>query len=274
MIPTQPQLDQTADLLLQVADAEILPRFRRLGPEDIRSKTSATDLVTVADEAAERVLTRELRLRFPDALVIGEEAVSADPSLLDALDAADFAITIDPVDGTRNFAAGLAVFAVMVGFLAKGRPVAGIVCDPVVRDWAMAREGHGAWLRHGDGTRERLRVAAPKPVEAMEGCGLWAHMHDEGRAAFAQRLTRCAGTSAYRCAGQECRAVASGRFDFVLYHKLTPWDHVPCVLLHREAGGYVAHHDGAPYDPSRRDGGILYAADRECWEAIRQALLA
>ena len=274
MVPTQRQLDETADLLLQVADAEILPLFRRLGAHDVRSKTSALDLVTVADEAAERVLTRELRQRFPGALVVGEEAVSADPSLLDALADADFAITIDPVDGTRNFAAGLAVFAVMVGFISKGRPVAGIVCDPVVRDWAMACEGEGAWLRHGDGSRERMRVAPPKPIELMEGCGLWAHMPDAGRAAFAQRLTRFAGTAAYRCAGQECRAVAGGRYDFVLYHKLTPWDHVPCVVLHREAGGYVAHHDGAAYDPLRRDGGILYAADSNCWEAIRQALMA
>ena len=274
MVPTQRQLDETADLLLQVADAEILPLFRRLGAHDVRSKTSALDLVTVADEAAERVLTRELRQRFPGALVVGEEAVSADPSLLDALADADFAITIDPVDGTRNFAAGLAVFAVMVGFISKGRPVAGIVCDPVVRDWAMACEGEGAWLRHGDGSRERMRVAPPKPIELMEGCGLWAHMPDAGRAAFAQRLTRFAGTAAYRCAGQECRAVAGGRYDFVLYHKLTPWDHVPCVVLHREAGGYVAHHDGAAYDPLRRDGGILYAADRDCWAAIRQALTA
>jgi fructose-1,6-bisphosphatase/inositol monophosphatase family enzyme len=272
MIPTPRQLDETADLLLAVADAQILPWFRRLGAQDVRSKSSAVDLVTVADEAAERVLTQELRQRFPGAFVVGEEAVSRDASLLDALGDADFAITIDPVDGTRNFAAGIAVFAVMVGFLEKGRPVAGIVCDPLVRDAAIALEGHGSFLRHADGTRERMRVAAPKPLADMEGCGLWAHLPMAERPAFAQRLTRFAGTAGYRCAGQECRAVAGGRYDFVLYHKLTPWDHAPCAVLHREAGGYVAHLDGAAYDPLRRDGGILYAPDRDSWESIRAAL--
>jgi fructose-1,6-bisphosphatase/inositol monophosphatase family enzyme len=136
----------------------------------------------------------------------------------------------------------------------------------------MARAGEGAWLRHRDGRRERLRAALPKPVHEMEGCGLWAHMADELKADFAQRLTRFASTAAYRCAGQECRVVASGRYDFVLYHKLTPWDHVPCVILHREAGGYVAHLDGAPYDPLRRDGGIMYAPDPASWSAIRKVL--
>lgn len=270
--PSLADLDPVADLMLAVADAEILPRFRALAADDIRTKTSATDLVTVADEAAERVLTAELARRFPDALVVGEEAVAADPSLLRRLAGADFAIVIDPVDGTRNFAAGLAVFGVMVGFLVRGEPVASVICDPVVRDWSLAARGAGAWIRHRDGRRERLHTAAPKPVAQMEGCGLWTYLQPSERAAFAARLTRFTGTSGYRCVAQECRAVADGRFDFVVYHRLTPWDHVPCVILHREAGGHVAHLDGEPYDPLRAEGGILYAPDATSWDAIRDLI--
>ena len=83
---------------------------------------------------------------------------------------------------------------------------------------------------------------------------------------------RRAGTVGAPFPGQEARVVASGQYDFALFHKLTPWDHAPGVILHREAGGYVAHLDGAAYDPLRMRGGLLYASDKESWLAIREAL--
>ena len=57
-----PPLDVTklADLLRLAAKSEILPRFRRLGNDDVRSKSEPTDLVTEADEAAERLIRREM----------------------------------------------------------------------------------------------------------------------------------------------------------------------------------------------------------------------
>ena len=271
-IPTREQLDAVADLLLEVADTEVLPHFRHLRASDIRTKTSAIDLVTVADEAAERILTQRLRGMFPGAVVIGEEAVSADPSVRETLSGADFAITLDPIDGTRNFAAGIGVFAVMVAFLVKGEPLACVICDPLMRDFAMALKGAGAWVRHAGGEQEPLQVTTPRPVEEMEGCGLWAHMAPEGRAAFAQRLTRFAATAGYRCTAHEFRVTAGGHYDFAVFHRLTPWDHAPGVILHREAGGYIAHLDGAAYDPLRKSGGLLAAADEATWLAIREVL--
>ena len=272
MTPTLAELDAVADLLLEVADAEVLPYFRHLDAADIRTKTSAIDFVTVADEAAERVLTERLRRMFPGAVIIGEEAVSADPAVLESLAGARFAITIDPIEGTRNFTAGVGLFAVMVAFLVAGEPVASIICDPLVRDWMIASKGEGAWLRHARGQRKRLQVAPPRPVEEMEGCGLWAHMPADLRPVFAQRLTRFAATAGYRCTAHESRIVASGHYDFAVFHRLTPWDHAPGVILQREAGGYVAHLDGAPYDPLRKTGGLLFASDKPSWLAIRQVL--
>ena len=97
-------IDRLAHILREAAIAEIMPRFRNLSEADIRQKTSATDLVTEADEAAERWIARECRSLAPDALFLGEESVAADPALLDRLDDAELAIVVDPVDGTANFA--------------------------------------------------------------------------------------------------------------------------------------------------------------------------
>ncbi len=78
-------IDWLADLLSVAAVAEIMPRFRRLDEGDVRQKTSAADLVTEADVNAERLITARLRERYPQAMIVGEEACSDDPALLQGL---------------------------------------------------------------------------------------------------------------------------------------------------------------------------------------------
>ena len=78
-----------ANLLQEAAVEEILPRFRNLGDGDVRMKTEAIDLVTEADEAAERFIRKGIEAIMPDALFVGEESVAADPALLDRLKGAD-----------------------------------------------------------------------------------------------------------------------------------------------------------------------------------------
>ncbi len=97
-----------------------MPLFRNLGDGDVRTKTGPLDLVTAADEAAERRITAGLRREFPGCMVVGEEAASADPALLNELAGADLAFVVDPVDGTSNFAAGLTLFGVMAAAFRHG----------------------------------------------------------------------------------------------------------------------------------------------------------
>ena len=111
-----------ADILRDAAKAEIMPRWRSLSSEAIRQKTSPLDLVTDADEAAERVIGAALAKAFPGATVIGEESTEKDASLLDGIAGADLAFIIDPVDGTANFAAGLPLFGVMAAVTVRGKP--------------------------------------------------------------------------------------------------------------------------------------------------------
>ncbi len=130
-----------AELLRNAARAEILPRFRNLAEGSIRQKTSVLDLVTDADEAAERAIEAKLLRAFPGALVIGEEAASRNPDLLRGLGEADLAFILDPVDGTLNFASGLPLFGVMAGVLRRGEVICGIILEPIVDGWAIAVRG-------------------------------------------------------------------------------------------------------------------------------------
>ncbi len=250
-----------------------MPLFRNLPDGAVKQKTGPLDLVTEADEAAERRITEGLRREFPGCVVIGEEAASARPELLQDLAGAELAFVVDPVDGTANFAAGLALFGVMAAVFRRGEIVGAVIHDPVGDDSALALRGEGAWIETPDGRRTDLRVAAPVPAEQMAGQVSWRFMPEPLRTEVCARLPRLAGCWDYRCSAHAYRMTAGGHGHFLFWYRLYPWDHAPGWLLHREAGGYSARFDGEPYDPADVYSGLICAPDRDGWEAVRAALL-
>jgi fructose-1,6-bisphosphatase/inositol monophosphatase family enzyme len=264
---------RVAEILRDAAQMEILPRFRNLSADAIRTKTSQLDLVTDADEAAERMIEAELLRVFPNALVIGEEGVSRDPKLLDGLGDADLAFILDPVDGTLNFASGLPLFGVMAAVVMKGEVVCGIILDPICDDWAMAARGEGAWLQRPDGTTMPLTVAPPVPLAEMAGNVSWRYLPPELRSVVTGHFPCIAMAADLRCAAHTYRQIAGGHLHFAFSSSIMPWDHAAGWLIHREAGGYTAHFDGSPYRPVNRGGGLISAPDKESWQALRDALL-
>jgi len=266
-------LEDVAQLLRQASQQEILPRFRRLGADAIRSKTGPLDLVTDADEAAEAVIAAGLAARFPGCLVVGEEGTAADPGLLGRLADAELAFVVDPIDGTSNFAAGMPLFACMAAAVVRGEVVAGWIHDPLGDDTALALRGEGAWIAAADGRRQDLSVAAPADPAQMVAAVSWVYLPEPLRSTVASRLPKLAAAVTYRCAAHEYRAAAGGHLHGLFYRRLLPWDHAAGWLLHREAGGYAARFDGSAYSPLHTDGGLIAAPDRESWEALRDALL-
>lgn len=262
-----------ADLLRDAAKIEILPRFRRLGGDDVRAKSEPSDLVTEADEAAERMIRRELESFAPGALFIGEESVAADPALLGKLADADFAVVVDPVDGTFNFASGIPAFGVMASVVWKGETVAGIIYDPMGDDWIMAEKGAGSFLRRPGGEAIRLSVDRPKPIKDMVGMASAGYFFGDERERILSNLAKVRMFASYRCAAHEYRTFASGHVQFVLYNKLMPWDHLAGTLIGTEAGGYVARLDGSPYLPHHVEGGLLAATDKESWQDLRNEII-
>lgn len=272
MIVGRREVEILAEILADVARAEIVPRFRNLAEGSVRQKSGPLDFVTEADEIAERAITARLETAFPGAVVVGEEAAAADPAVLQRLDDAAFAIVVDPIDGTANFAAGLPLFGTMAAIVAAGEVVASAIHDPLGQDTALALRGEGAAIVFPDGRTQPLKVAAPAPFEAMAGKAAPRHFGAVRAKTLSQRLLGALATWDYRCAAHEYRMVAGGHCHFSLYNTLMPWDHLPGVLLHAEAGGHAAKLDGSPYRPTDRRGGLLCAPDRESWATLREAL--
>ena len=259
-----------AHVLRRAAQMEILPRFRRLGSDDVRVKSEATDLVTEADERAERMVKTEVSRLWPEALFIGEESVAADPTLLDKLPGADLAIVIDPVDGTFNFASGIPAFGVMASVISKGETVAGIIFDPMGDDWVLAERGSGAWLRRPDGETIRLKVAQSVELEDMVGMASTGFLPMGKRAEIMGNLAKVRYSTNYRCAAHEYRTLAGGHVHYLMYNKLMPWDHLAGTLISQEAGAYARRFDGSSYLPHHLDGGLLIAVDKDSWELLRR----
>jgi fructose-1,6-bisphosphatase/inositol monophosphatase family enzyme len=214
-----------------------------------KQKTSAADLVTEADVSAERVITDALLDRFDGAVVIGEEAVSENPALLDGWSRAEGPVfVVDPIDGTFNFASGVASFGVMLAVVEAGETVAGIIHDPVCKDWIMAEKGSGAILRRLDGRETALKVAEPAgAVNRMIGSASWQYMPEPERSTVARNQALCLGSVAYRCAAQEYRLLGRRAISF-------------CALPQADALGPSGRQ------PDHQRGGRLYPPFR--WQRL------
>ena len=271
--PVSPaQQQHIVNIVRRAARAEIVPRFRRLDSSEVQQKASAEDLVTQADIAAEQMITRALNIAFPQALVVGEESAAKNPSLVDEIADAPLAFIIDPVDGTWNFAHGLAVFGVILAVTQFGRPAFGLIYDPMADDWAIASDESNARLVRATGAETPIKPAMGKAIEDLSGfipLHLW---QGEMRAKLAAALPSFKSTNTLRCSAHEYRMVAQGHADFVISESLNPWDHAAGALICERAGCHVEMLDGGPYDAGRHNGHLLVAPDKTTWNRLKKVL--
>lgn len=249
----------------EAADTEIMPRWRSLADHEIRTKTAEWDLVTDADVLAERRLTDALTA-LVDIPVVGEEAASADPSLLEIVGSADACWLVDPVDGTRNFVHGREDFACMVALVEHGRTTGAWITYPAVGRALHGATGVGTFL---DG--ERVMAPAPPNPDALRGA-IGARAFIANPAAIHAAAATLGPTQEIRfCAGWDYLDLVEGAKDYVLFSRTLPWDHAPGALLTREAGLRASRFDGGEYLPGD-DGVGLITAHPDVWDRIAAAL--
>lgn len=264
----RPDPARVADILREVAAEEIVPRFRSLADGEVRTKTGPDDLVTVADEAAERALARRLPDLLPGSLVVGEEGVAADPAVLDRVHGDETLWIVDPVDGTINFANGRPAFGTIVALARGGRTVMGWILDPLGGRLAFAEAGEGAEI---DG--RRVRVEPPPDGTPLEGYASVRFRPAEDRARIERGGAGVRRIDSILCSAHEYLSLLEGRARFALYGKTMPWDHAAGVLMWTEAGGHATRDDGSAYSVRLFDGGLLLAPDPASTARIRAAML-
>ncbi|MCM2561528.1 inositol monophosphatase [Lutimaribacter sp. EGI FJ00015] len=269
---TSAQRTSLINIIRRAARTEILPRFRRLAGAQIATKSGPDDIVTEADTAAEAMIARGLARMFPGAVIIGEEAAASDPSLRHKAAEAELAFIIDPVDGTWNFAHGLGVFGVILAATRYGRPVFGLIYDPLADDYVIADESSPARHVTASGQETPLTMSGGGPIDRLSGYTHMSLMPKDAQKTLAPLQTAFARTGALRCSAHEYRLAALGHADFILSGTLNPWDHAAGVLICQRAGGVARMLDGADYTIAQDAGYLLTAADDATWDAVADVL--
>ncbi|HUG47624.1 MAG TPA: inositol monophosphatase family protein [Candidatus Limnocylindria bacterium] len=233
-----------------------MERYERL--ERIVHKTEH-DVVTEVDEMSEEMIISAIRASYPQDAFLAEESgrshVVAPAGV--AFSEAQRLWIIDPLDGTVNYANGIPVFCVSIGLVVEGRPVAGVIYDPVRDELYSAQAGRGARL---DGRAIRLPVK-DRMSDLVISLALprrgWSQRERSVRGAI--RVSRSMGSAALTLA-----YVANGRFDaFVQSGGLSLWDICAAGLIAAEGGARVTTLNGASWfdlDMSDRSIGLLAAA--------------
>lgn len=219
------------EVVRRVAGEEILPRYRSV----VATQKDDGSLVTEADLAAQDALVRRLQAleRLP---VIAEEMPSHEQRAV--YERGGRFWCVDPLDGTKNFSAGIPFFAVSVALMEGSRPLFGIVYDPIADEAFHAVRGAGAWLNqaaltvpaHGPALEQAIaEVSLRRDTATLRGA-LKRH------APYARRLT--SGSSALSW----CH-LAAARIDAMLHSGQKMWDYAAGALVLEEARGSLGALD-------------------------------
>jgi len=201
-------------------------------------KKGPIDLVTEADIAVEQDVRARLARHFPTHTVLGEEAAQSAPD-----GASPYRWIVDPIDGTTNFAHGLALFCVSIALEIDGRVEVGVIYEPIGGELFTAERGEGARL---NGTR--LHVTRESSlIDSLLVTGFpysAGETRHEQLAVFTEFLAQAQAVRRLGSAALDLSYVAAGRFDAFWEQALNPWDVAAGALLVEEAGGRVTDFGG------------------------------
>ena len=224
---TDPLLD-TATAAARLAAPDLLAAFR--GRIRVEHKRDRHDPVTEHDRRAEAAIREAIFRAVPDSTFMGEEGGTTG--------AGEVEWFVDPIDGTANFACGIAFWCISIGAVVEGRAVAGAVYDPVA-DTMFTASAAGAWLNG----RPLVSAGAPPEGNAtlITGYPVARDFRLDGRDVALDRFGRLvAAVATLRRPGSAALSichVAAGWADAAMGFGVNPWDVTAANLILERAGG-------------------------------------
>lgn len=239
--PTPSQLQTYLEIATEAALAagEVLQSYLGNVEDAISQKGRPGDLVTVADKASEAVILEILQRHFPDQAILAEESGKLGNP------ASNYLWTIDPLDGTTNYAHQYPFFAVSIGLLIAGVPEVGVIFDPVHQELFRAARSLGA-------TKNRRPIHVSPTVQLEDSLLVTGFAYDRREtldnnyAEFCHLTHLTQGVRRSGSAALDLAHVACGRLDGYWERGISPWDIAAGVIILEEAGGKVTAYDGSP----------------------------
>lgn len=200
------------------------------------------DLVTEADVASQKKIEEILLGAFPEHRFLGEEDTGKQQG-----GQSEYQWIVDPLDGTVNFVHGLPQFSVSIALVSPAGAVVGVVYDPILKECYVAETGKGATLNG-----EPIEVSDTTELQnclAAASFSTGVHRGSPEIDRFVEVLVETRAVRRLGSAALNLCYVASGRLDAYWATGVKIWDVAAGMLILHEAGGYVTHISGAPFDP-------------------------
>ena len=244
----------------------------------LNTKGQAEDFATAIDLLNEKIVSDAIRRFFPSHQIIGEESTGTGE--IPPLESAPTWI-IDPIDGTTNFAAGLPLACVSIGFCVDSKPVMGVVYAPMTDELYMSIRGYGTF-------RNGAKISSKKTIKKLQDAVVnyeFGYARDE---VAVRRMTTAVenivthGCRTTRCLGSgvlDLCYVATGRLD-VVYAGVAnegwkPWDYCAANVIVEEAGGVMESLIGQGHDQDFNlySKSVVCSTTKELLEETRKIVL-
>jgi len=213
------------------------------------TKAHQQDMVTEADISVSKFLVEKIHEKYPDHHIKSEELPD------DINSGAEFEWVIDPIDGTRNFAIGIPLWAVMIAVLKNGELYMSAVYHPIANELFFAQKGKGAFLNgipvHVNKVND-LERSYSMIFRAIPGSkyGDYFEVYKKAHSNFALHST--VSMMHFSCSAM-LTYVAKGSVDFAVGNSGMDWDYLPTFLICEEAGATVTNCEGKPWTRGRQD---------------------
>ncbi len=195
-------------------------------------------ITTLADKESEEVIKKIISNAFPTHSIFGEETGMT-------VGKSDYVWHVDPIDGTRNFANGIPLFAVSIALVINGEVVEAVVYGPATRSLFYASKGKGAYLND-----KKISVSKDGPNRAI--VTISPSQKDEDKKLVRELLYHfpknvIRSVRDLGCAALELAYVARGGLEANVDIGLFTYDFTAGTLLVQEAGGKITNFDGSPW---------------------------
>jgi 3'(2'), 5'-bisphosphate nucleotidase len=236
-------MDYARELEVALEAAVLAGEYLRTAYESfIAIPNAPASISTEADRTSQDLVLSHLAGTFPDDAICAEEGTE---TLKRARRNGPRLWVVDPIDGTRGFVMKNGEFSVMIGLVADGRVVVGVVLEPALNRMTFARLGNGCWVRIGASEPTRCRVTTTNVLSESVLVQSHAKKGETPWPVAAIQPRRVVETYS---AGVKLAMVARGEVDLYVntYANFSDWDICAGDLLVTEAGGKVTEIAGGP----------------------------
>lgn len=237
---------------LAAASGEIIRRYFRADSATLQAEAKSDESpVTIADRSAEEAMRRLIEAEFPDHGIFGEEFdfVRTD---------AEFAWVLDPIDGTRAFVTGMPIFGTLIGLMRNGRPILGVINQPILNECWIGIEGRQTTLNGKPVSTSGVTRLADANQYSTDPDAFIGSDRTKMDAVLREVKSRRYGGDCYSYA-----LLATGHIDLVVETQLKIYDFMPLVPVIQNAGGVMTDWNG---ETLTRDsnGHVVAAATADC----------